>query len=331
VWLPVLVAGAVAGAVVAAAVVPGVAAPAVAEGNDAVMRVTGTGSGRLGPEWGSYTGDPVQFGIDGDATDPRHPSGTFHVVHRKPDGQLVADFQGHLTSLTAVDEVAVVTGVIESADHPGVPMEMVGKPISLTVYDGGAQDRIGWMWGFFGAPVASLQGTAPSLELTEGGFTVTAPGPSRHGSRTAVAPYVADPSRDGARTAAAPAAEGTVVSAVVSDRSMHLRLAARIPAGADATQVVGGFRAAGGRGPSYVEGKITCLAVGGPVAMATGVVTGSDDPAKVGKPVSFALKDGSIDRVGWLWSWSPGSPEIVDCRSTVPFHRARPGGVLVSS
>ena len=51
--------------------------------------------------------------------------------------------------------------------------------------------------------------------------------------------------------------------------------------------------------------------------MITGVVTKSTDPSRVGKPVSFALKDGKIDRVGWLWGWSA---PIEDCRSTVPFY-----------
>jgi hypothetical protein len=298
----------------------GAAAPSVAASNHkrAVMSVTGGGGGTLGPEWGPYAGDPVRFEIDGTATDPLRPSGTFHVVHRKPDGRLLAEFRGRLTSLTAVDEVAVVTGVIEAADHPGVPLEMVGKPVSLTVYDGGRQDRIGWMWGFFGAPVEVVQGTAPDLALTDGGFSVN------HGRRAA--PSAGTPS---AHTSAD---TGTLVRAAVDDRVLRLDLAARIPADGNAKDVTGGFRFADRRAAAaYVEGRIDCLAVGGPVAMATGVVTASDDPAKIGKPVSFALKDGAIDRVGWLWSWSEGQPSIVDCRSTVPFHPARPGGVLVRS
>jgi hypothetical protein len=289
----------------------GAAAPSVAEGNHQrhVMSVTGGGSGTLGPEWGPYAGDPVRFEIDGTATDPVHPSGTFHVVHRKPDGRLLADFRGRLTSLTAVDEVAVVTGVIEAADHPGVPMEMVGKPVSLTVYDGGRRDRIGWMWGFFGAPVDLLQGTAPDLALTDSTFSVN------HTRKAA--PF------------AGPAGTAKRVRAAVHDRSVRLDLAAAIPAGGGPKDVTGGFRFGTRRGGEYVEGKLDCLAVGGPVAMVTGVVTGSDDPAKIGKPVSFSLKDGSTDRVGWLWSWSDGGTTIVDCRSAVPFHAGRPGSVLV--
>jgi hypothetical protein len=191
---------------------------------------------------------------------------------------------------------------------------MVGKPISLTVYDGGRRDRIGWMWGFFGAPVELRQGTAPDLALTEGDFAVN------HNGRPAEA---ADTPSAGTPSAAA------VVRGAVDDRLVWLQLAARIPVGGDAKDVSGGFRFVDRRAAAYVEGHIDCLAVGGPVAMATGVVTGSDDPAKIGKPVSFSLKDGAIDRVGWLWSWS-GQP-VVDCRSIVPFHAARPGSVLVRS
>jgi hypothetical protein len=297
----------------------GAAAPSVADSNHkpVVMSVTGGAGGTLGPDWGPYAGDPVRFEIDGTATDPLRPSGTFHVVHRKPDGALLAEFRGRLTSLTAVDEVAVVTGVIEAADHPGVPLEMLGKPISLTVYDGGRRDRIGWMWGFFGAPVDLLQGTAPDLALTEGGFEVN------HARRPAGAA--------GTPAAGTTADAGPVVRAAVADRTVRLDLAAAIPAGGNAKDVTGTFRFADRRAASYVEGRVDCLATGGPVAMATGLVTGSDDAAKIGKPVSFSLKDGAIDRVGWLWSWSDGHPAIVDCRSTVPFRAARPGSVLVRS
>ncbi|WP_350278549.1 hypothetical protein [Kribbella sp. HUAS MG21] len=295
------------------------AVPSVADGNhERVMRVSGAAGGVLGPEWGPYAGDPVRFAVDGTATDPVRPSGSFHVVHRKPDGRLLAEFRGRLTSLTAVDEVAVVTGVIEAAEHPGVPLELVGKPISLTVYDGGRQDRIGWMWGFFGAPVALQQGTAPDLALTEGDFAVNN---NRH-------PAAAG---DGSTAHAGSAVEvGRAVRAFVDDRAVRFELAARIPPGGDAKDVSGGFRFVDPASAAYVEGRIDCLAVGGPVAMATGVVTGSDDPGKVGKPVSFALKDGAVDRVGWLWSWS-GGQSVVDCRSGVPFRAARPGGVIVRS
>jgi len=293
---------------------------AVAAGNDhgstaGVMRVVGSGGGTLGPEWGpAYNGDPVRFEIDGRATDPLHPSGSFHVVHRKPDGKLLAEFSGRVTSLKAVDEVAVVTGVIDVADHPGLPLEMVGKNVAFTVYDGGREDRIGWVWGFFEAPVSPLQGMAPVFPLTVGGFRVQGAQPRNGGTTLAVKPA------DG----------GTSVAALLGDRTLRFELAARIPAGGNPTQVTGGFHFADRRGSGVdVEGRIDCLVAGGPVAVATGVVTASNDPAKVGKPVSFSLKDGRIDRLGWIWGFAADAPQIVDCQSTVPFYAPRWGGLLV--
>ncbi|MGY4765308.1 hypothetical protein ACXC9Q_00160 [Kribbella sp. CWNU-51] len=314
----------------AVAVLAGIGlSPSVAAGNDAapVMSVSGAGGGRLGPEWKPFDGDPVRFEIDATATEPSKPSGSFHVVHRKPDGRLLADFRGRISSLVAVDEVAMVTGVIDAADHPGLPLEMVGKPVGFTVYDGGRQDRIGWMWGFFGAPVDPLQGAAPNFVLTEGGFRV-------HGVR-----HPSEAARAGATVAMQAAADGgTTVAAVLggpdASRTGMLRfeLAAHVPAGGNPTQVQGHFRfTERGTSSTEVEGQLTCLATGGPVAMTTGVVTRSTDPSRVGQPVSFALKDGRIDRIGWLWSWSDHPAPIADCRSTVPFYAPRWGGVVVRS
>ncbi|MEV5967994.1 hypothetical protein AB0L70_39880 [Kribbella sp. NPDC051952] len=309
--------------VVAVGVATGAAAlPSVAAGNEAGPEVSlsGSGGGQLGPEWKPYDGDPVRFEIDARATDPLHPSGTFHVVHREPDGRLLAEFSGRITSLSVVDEVAMATGTIDVADHPGIPMELVGKPVSFTVYDGGKQDRIGWMWGFFGAPVRPLQGTAPSFALTDGGFQVR---DGRHRGPSS-------PQQAGPKVAVTAANDtGTTVAAVLGgpDRSpggtLRLELAAHVPAGGDPTQVQGGFRftSKGAR----IDGRLTCLATGGPVAITTGVVTSSTDPARVGQPVSFSLKDGKIDRVGW----SAGVSEVADCRSVVPSYAPQWGGVVV--
>ncbi|MFG1627349.1 hypothetical protein [Kribbella sp. NPDC049227] len=312
-----LVVGAVALAVTAGAVPSAVAAGNDHGGSTGVMRVVGAGGGTLGPEWGpAFAGDPVRFEIDGRATDPLHPSGTFHVVHRKPDGKLLAEFSGPITSLKAVDEVAVVTGVIDSADHPGLPREMIGKNISLTVYDGGRQDRISWIWGFFDAPVSLLQGTAPTFPLTEGGFQVHGTGHAAKASGTTVAVKAAG--------------DGTTVAALLGDATLRFQFAARVPAGGNPTEVQGDFHFVDRRGSGVdVEGRIDCLVAGGPVAVATGVVTASNDPAKVGKPVSFSLKDGRIDRLGWIWGFAADAPQIVDCQSVVPSYAPRWGGLAV--
>ncbi|MFI7064564.1 hypothetical protein ACIBL3_26475 [Kribbella sp. NPDC050124] len=298
----------------------GVLASPAAAGQDPVMRVSGAAGGRLGPEWPGMEGDPVRFEIDGQATDPLHPSGTFHVVHRKPDGRLLAEFSGRITSLKAVDEVAIVTGVIDAAEHPDIDLEFVGKPVAMTVYDGGDHDRIGWAWGFFGAPVSPLQGTAPYFALTDGGFRVD--GGARHHGAQGNGPAV------DVRTG-----DGTTVAAVLGGPSptgsaLRFDLSARVPAGGDATQVQGSFHFTE-RGKASLEGRLTCLQTGGPVAVTTGVVTRSDDPAQVGKPVSFSLKDGQVDRISWLWSWSAEKPPIADCLSTVPSYAPRWGGVVV--
>jgi hypothetical protein len=290
-----------------------------------VMRVSGSAGGHLGPEWPGMEGDPVRFEIDGRATDPLHPSGTFHVVHRKPDGKLLAEFSGRITSLSAVDEVAVVTGTIDAAEHPDLPLEFVGKPVAFTVYDGGDQDRIGWMWGFFGAPVSPLQGTAPAFPLTEGGFRV-AGGPRPH-SAQGNDPAVAVQKTGG----------GTTVAAVLGGPSrssrgaMRFELAGHVPAGSDATKVQGRFHYRDSASGADFEGRLSCLVAGGPVAITTGVVTKSDDPAQVGKAVSFSLKDGKVDRLGHLFSWSAGQPAIADCTSVVPAYAPRWGGLVVRS
>ena len=286
------------------------------------MRVSGAGGGYLGPEWPGMEGDPVRFEIDGRATDALHPYGSFHVVHRKPDGRLLAEFSGRITSLVAVDEVAVVTGLIEAAEHPDLPLQMVGKPVAFTVYDGGEQDRIGWAWGFFGAPVSPLQGTAPVFALTDGGFRVEG-GPRLRGAQG-----------NGPTVAVKDADDGTMVAAVLGGPSpssrgaLRFELTAHVPAGGNPTQVQGRFHFTD-HGHADFEGRLSCLVAGGPVAITTGVVTRSNDPAQVGKPVSFSLKDGKVDRLGWLVSWSAAHPAIADCMATVPFYAPRWGGLVV--
>ncbi|GAA1554419.1 hypothetical protein GCM10009789_04780 [Kribbella sancticallisti] len=359
--------------------------------------MTGKSGGVLGAEWGELAGDPVSFEIDTHATDPLRPDGSFHVIHRKPDGRLLAEFSGRTTSLYAVDEVAVVTGVIERAEHPDVPLEFVGKKVAFTVYDGGRHDRIGWVWGFFGAPVNRVQGTAPTFPLSWGDFTVKGgpgqqPESPRAGStpkgNRSNAPLITQPTGtpdgtagtpDGTagtpdRTAGSPDGtfsapdgtfsapdgtpgaprvtiasgsdggrqRGTSVRAVLGGTSkapafrgdpLRFSLAARIAPGGNAKEVTGGFHVMHHKPDGSVvadfEGKITCLTVGGKVGVATGVVTRSAAPELVGKPVSFSLKDGRMDRLGWLWGFSATDEPIVDCQSTVPFYAPDWGGLTV--
>ncbi|MGC4937307.1 hypothetical protein [Kribbella sp. DT2] len=293
------------------------------------MEVKGKAGGVLGEEWGPYAGDPVSFAIDARGDDPLKPNGTFHVVHSNPDGSLVAEFSGKVSSLYAVDEVGIVTGVIDRAEHPGVPQEVLGKEIALTVYDGGRQDRIGWVWGFFDAPVSRLQGTAPHFPVTWGNFHV-------HGDRGRQSSSAAPSSE---QVELKSGTTGTNVLAVLGGKApqssdpLRVTLAARIAPGDNALQVKGAFHFThhkpNGRPVADFQGRITCLAVGGPVAVATGVVTKSADPTQIGKPVSFSLKDGPTDRLGWLRGFSSTDAPITDCQSTTPFYAPAWGGLLV--
>jgi hypothetical protein len=300
------------------------------------MEVKGKAGGVLGEEWGPYAGDPVSFEVDAQGDDPLNPTGTFHVVHSNPDGSLVAEFSGKVSSLYAVDEVGIVTGKIDRADHPGVPQEFIGKEIALTVYDGGRKgDRIGWVWGFFDAPVSRVQGTAPHFPVTWGNFRV-------HGDTGQQSSSAANSSPSSKRVELKSDATGTNVLAVLGGTSktpqffgdpLRFTVAARIAPGDNALQVKGGFHVThhkpDGRVVADFQGRITCLAVGGPVGIATGVVTKSADPTLVGKPVSFSLKDGRTDRLGWLWGFSSTDEPITDCQSITPFYAPDWGGLLV--
>ncbi|MBB5838819.1 hypothetical protein [Kribbella italica] len=301
------------------------------------MQVKGKAGGVLGEEWGpDFAGDPVSFEVDARGDDPLNPIGTFHVVHRNPDGSLVADFSGKVSSLYAVDEVGIVTGTIDRAEHPGVPLEFVGKEIALTVYDGGRKgDRIGWVWGFFGAPVSRVQGTAPHFPVTWGNFSVRGDAGQQSSSSAGSSP-------SSERVELKSGATGTNVLAVLGGTSktpefsgdpLRFTVAARIALGDNALQVKGSFHVThhkpDGRVVADFQGRITCLAVGVPVGVATGVVTKSADPALVGKPVSFSLKDGRTDRLGWLWGFSSTDEPITDCQSITPFYAPDWGGLVV--
>ncbi|MCK2242549.1 MULTISPECIES: hypothetical protein [unclassified Crossiella] len=337
----------------ATAVVSGVAAPAFAA--EAPMSVRGSAGGQLGPEFGPMAGDPVRFEIQASATDPMKPSGTFKVTHHKPDGSLLARFSGEVTGLHAVGQVGVVNGKITWAEHPGAPqLEFVGKPVSLTVQDEGRHgDRIGWVWGFFGQPVSPLQGTAPVLRLSDGDLSVRGPVPGADAAgRSAAggADKTAVAAGDGAEKSAAGgsglavAAErdrGHLLAGTVRGTSkdpeflgdpLMFSVAARVEPGATPDTASGRFHVThhkpdGGLVADF-SGRITCLAVGGRVGMATGVVEASADPAHVGLKVSFSVYDRARgDRIGWLWG-VPGSAPVLDCQGFTPFFAPSTGGFL---
>ncbi|MFE6498499.1 hypothetical protein [Kitasatospora sp. NPDC057738] len=84
------------------------------------------------------------------------------------------------------------------------------------------------------------------------------------------------------------------------------------------------------------EGDITCLAVGGREAIATGVVTKGEAPwfpglELIGQKVSLSVEDDGRrgDRMGWVWG-ALGQP-VSDCQGTVPFIRTTSGDFSVRS
>ncbi|MFJ9443592.1 hypothetical protein ACIRRH_17210 [Kitasatospora sp. NPDC101235] len=91
-----------------------------------------------------------------------------------------------------------------------------------------------------------------------------------------------------------------------------------------------------GRLVADFEGDITCLAVGGREAIATGVITKGEAPwfpglELVGQKVSLSVEDNGRrgDRMGWVWGVF-GQP-VSDCQGTVPFIRTTSGDFSVRS
>lgn len=144
---------------------------------DASVSLHGTGDTVIGSGFSTFEGDPVRFTIDARA-DTLKPSettrGHFHVRHVHTDGRLVADFEGDITCLAVGGREAIATGVVTRGEAPWFPGKpVVGQKVALSVEDHGRHgDRIGWVWGFFGAPVSDCQGTVPFIRTTGGDFTV---------------------------------------------------------------------------------------------------------------------------------------------------------------
>ncbi|MGW3232519.1 hypothetical protein [Kitasatospora sp. NPDC001095] len=89
-----------------------------------------------------------------------------------------------------------------------------------------------------------------------------------------------------------------------------------------------------GRLVADFEGDITCLAVGGREAIATGVVTKGEAPwfpglELTGQKVALSVEDNGRrgDRMGWAWGVF-GQP-VSDCQGTVPFIRTTSGDFSV--
>ncbi|MFD5464368.1 hypothetical protein ACFWIQ_16320 [Kitasatospora sp. NPDC127059] len=163
-------------AAVATAAPATAAAPATTDGFGPVV-LHGSAGTVLTAVFDGFTGDPVQLTVDARAgrnSDPGTTRGHFHVRHVHTDGRLVADFEGDITCLAVGGREAIATGVVTGGEVPWFPgRPVVGRKVALSVEDDGRRgDRVGWVWGFFGAPVSDCQGTVPFLRTTSGDFTV---------------------------------------------------------------------------------------------------------------------------------------------------------------
>lgn len=79
---------------------------------------------------------------------------------------------------------------------------------------------------------------------------------------------------------------------------------------------------------AWAKGRIDCLVTGGKVAVATGVITGSDLPGAKGKRVGFTVHDmGRHDRLGYSWAVSNPveTKNLPKCVSSAPFERVKNG------
>lgn len=78
---------------------------------------------------------------------------------------------------------------------------------------------------------------------------------------------------------------------------------------------------------AWFSGRIDCLAVGGPVAVATGIITASSLKGFIGVRRGFTVYDhGRHDRVGYSWVIDPGSTESVPlCVSGAPYETVETG------
>ncbi|OXM51067.1 hypothetical protein [Amycolatopsis alba] len=134
--------------------------------------VVGSAGGLL--TFPGYDKDPVRFDFAAFG-EPGRSSGRFHVNHLTKDGKLFADFDGKVDCVSRDGDIAILTGVIERADLPGVPLDLVGRRVGFSVRDvPGGHDRIGWSWAYggFEHDVLPCTGTVPFFPTSTGGYVV---------------------------------------------------------------------------------------------------------------------------------------------------------------
>ncbi|WP_410660141.1 hypothetical protein [Amycolatopsis sp. lyj-112] len=134
--------------------------------------VVGSAGGPL--TFPGYDNDPVRFDFAAFG-EPGKSSGRFHVNHVTKDGKLVADFDGRVDCVSRAGRLAILTGVIERAEIPGLPVNVIGRRVGFSVQDEPrGHDRIGWSWayGSFEQDVLPCTGPVPFFQTSEGGYTV---------------------------------------------------------------------------------------------------------------------------------------------------------------
>lgn len=134
--------------------------------------VVGSAGGPL--TFPAYDGEPVRFDFAAFG-EPGKSSGRFHVNHLTKDGKLVADFEGRVDCVSRVGGLAILTGIVERADIPAFPVNIVGRRLGFSVQDEPrGHDRIGWSWGYggFDQDVLPCTGPVPFFQTSEGGYTV---------------------------------------------------------------------------------------------------------------------------------------------------------------
>jgi hypothetical protein len=192
--------------------------------------------------------------------------------------------------------------VITWKDNPANPdLPMVGTPVALSVADRPDGDRVGFVWGFFGEPVAARQAHVPFFALDESTLSVrtAAPGPrgGAPGSRAGL------PARR--------------VSGTLDVGGNVLTINASAPAGAPPTAATGTITLTQPGGT--LDATVTELDASGPLVIATATVTASSDPAQVGSRISVSGYDGGAhDWAAWT---SPGQP-VLPAQGALP---QRPG------
>jgi hypothetical protein len=95
--------------------------------------VIGSAGGTL--DFSGWEGQPVRFDFAAHGV-PAKSAGRFHVNHVLTDGSPFADVDGRVDCVSSVGNLAILTGVIEHADLPGVPgLNLVGRRVGFSVQD----------------------------------------------------------------------------------------------------------------------------------------------------------------------------------------------------